>query len=231
MLNHYLNQCSGSRFFSTLDFTQFYHQLPLVDSDKPKTAFYVMDELWQFTRCPFGLTNAVTGCMRVMREVFKGLDGTIIYLDDILVHGRTMEEHDERLEQVFRRIEKHNLSLNPVKCQFTLSEIQYLGHKLFGGQISPDPDRIKPIIDSPHPSNTAELERFLGMINYFRHYIPDCAHLSSPLYEMKKQNVWKWSTQMKQNFAELKSRLEKPLSIYQILKKTWFYGQMPVITV
>jgi transposase InsO family protein len=208
-----LSQLAGAQMFSLLDFSQFYHQIPLIDSDKPKTAFYALGELWQFKRCPFGLKNAVTRCMRVMKQVFQNLDGVLIYLDDVLVYGKSQEEHDKRLERVLKRIEEHGLSLNSSKCKFGLEKVSYLGHLIDKETIQPDPERTRPITECPRPQNLKQLERFLGMANYFRNYINNYAMITLPLYQMKRTEDMNWTEDRIQSFNNVKNKIKDAVLI------------------
>ena len=88
--------------FSSIDISLFYYQLPLHQDDYHKTAFFACGELFEFRRCPFGLKNAVSYCCRSMREIFKGINGLSIYLDDIVIHAKDVVEHDRILRQVDR---------------------------------------------------------------------------------------------------------------------------------
>ena len=136
--------------------------------------------------------------MRIMNKIFSGLDGVLIYLDDVLVVGATKEDHDRRLNSVFKRIREHGLSLNLGKCKFHQKELCYLGHWICDGEVRPDKDRTKPILEYPMPTNMHQLERFLGMVNYQRTFVPRFAELALPLYEMKKKGEINWSEKANQ---------------------------------
>ena len=204
-----LEQLDGAKVFSSLDFAQFYYQLPLHTDDIDKTAFYALGELYEFTRCPFGLKNAVSYCCRTMKHIFEGISGIVIYLDDILIFGKDKIEHDKTLIAVLNRIREAKLSLNLNKCSFYKDEITYLGHKLKDGTMAPDPERISAILHYKVPKSIAELERFIGMTSYFRNYIPNLAQLSSDLFEMKRLKLLNWSSQALQRFQTIKDLLSK----------------------
>ena len=140
-----------------------------------------------------------------MNKIFNGLDGVLIYLDDISVVRATMKEHDQRLESVFRRIREHGLSLNLSKCKFHQKEVSYLGHWICDGEITPDKDRTQPIIDYPCPTNLRQLERFLGMVGYHRTWVSRFAELTQPLFQMKRKGLF--------------DRSEKALSSFKLLKE------------
>ena len=130
-----------SKPFSDVDFSQFYHQLPLHPDDIPKTAFYACGQLYEFLRRPFGLTNAVTYRCRTTQKLFGNIEGVTVYFDDLLVYAKTQSEYDERLRKVFESIQDQGLSLNLSKCTFNRREILYLGHLIKDGVLRPGPAR------------------------------------------------------------------------------------------
>ena len=203
----------GCRVFSTLDFSQFYYQLPLHPSDIEKTAFYAAGELYEFVRCPFGLKNAVSLCSRIMKEIFGDLEGVSIYLDDLLIHAADNKKHDEILKIVLGRIRAHNLSLNMKKCSFYKDSVAFLGHRISNGEISPDPERTRAILQYPVPRAINQLERFLGMTNYFRHYIPHFSDLAKTLYDMIKAGNLDWPKEAIDSFNSIKELLSKSILV------------------
>ena len=109
---------SSARYFSSIDFSQCYHQLPLLPSDQEKTAFAANGKLYQYTRCPFGLTNAVAYCSRVMKTLFGDIEGVATYLDDVLVYGSNKESHDKILQTVLNRIKKSGENIWAISGEF-----------------------------------------------------------------------------------------------------------------
>jgi len=158
----------------------------LVESDQPKTAFCALGNLYQYTRLPFGLKNAVAYCTRLMKKVFEGFENVVVYVDDLLVFGKDKKEHDENLERVLRRIGEVNLSLNKRKCNFGQRKISFLGYTIEDGKIRPDENRLEPILNFVQPINAKGLQRFLGMAVYYSKYIENFSELSKTLYEKLK---------------------------------------------
>ena len=119
-----------------------------------------------------------------------------------------MQEHDSRLEQVFRAIHKAGLKLNKEKCKFRQETLDYLGHKFSSQGMSPSPDKIKAISEMKAPSDVTELRRYLGMVNYLGGYIPNLSQIEQPLNELlKKESVWTWGEKQRNAFAEIKKLL------------------------
>ena len=124
-----LDALGGARYFSTLDLCSGYHQLPVAREDKEKTAFSTPDGHYQFTVMPFGVCNGPSSFQRLMGIVLKGLQwhGCLVYLDDIIVYGRTFQEHLERLTAVFERLESAGLRLKPSKCHLLRRNVEFSG--------------------------------------------------------------------------------------------------------
>ena len=208
-----LMRLEGCKIFSSLDFSQFYYQLPLHSDDREKTAFYAAGELYQFKRCPFGLKNAVSYCTRVMRDIFRDMSGVSVYLDDILIHAKNENEHDKILREVMLRIRENCLSLNMSKCSFYQRSVSFLGHRITDGKICPDPDRTKAISQFPTPKTGKELQRFLGMCNHFRNYIRNFASLSKSLYLLSREKQLCWTDDALKAFNALKDAISKSVLV------------------
>ncbi|MEO0435034.1 MAG: RNase H-like domain-containing protein, partial [Cyanobacteria bacterium J06656_5] len=164
---------------------QFYHQIPLLDSDKPKTAFFADGQLWQYTRLPFGLKNAVAACSRIMNKIFGDIPNCLVYLDDLLIFGQSQEAHDETLRQVLMLVRKHGLGLNKNKCSFGIDSVDFLGFYLQNGTIKPSQFRVKALQDFPLPGDFKSLERFIGFVTYFSKYVDHFSDICKPLLDMK----------------------------------------------
>jgi len=201
-----LAKLSKAKVMSTLDFNQCYHQLPLVGSDQEKTAFCFEGKLYQYTRCPFGLKNAVAYCSRIMSKVFEGFDNVIVYLDDVVVFSESEAEHDEILKQVFNRIRDVGLSLNKRKCVFRQNKISFLGYTIENGTMRPDESRFEPIQSFPLPTCVRSLQRFIGMMTYYAKYVPNFSE-KIKLLQDKVSDFNEWTSDEIDQFEWLKKSL------------------------
>ena len=145
----------------------------MADKDAHKTAFTTPFGLFQYTRMPFGLSNCPATFQRLMQNIFRDEMFVIllVYLDDILVFSRTLQEHLTRLETVFEILQKYGLKVQLKKCSFFRREVTYLGHRVSEDGLSTDPDKISVVKNWPHPETVKELRSFLGFASYYRRYV------------------------------------------------------------
>ena len=154
-----LDNLEGCKLFSTLDLKSGYWQVGLETKAKEKTAFSIGEGLWQFTVMPFGLCNAPATFERLMENVLKGLswETCMVYLDDIIVLGKSFKNHMKNLEQVFLRLRQANLKLNPKKCNLFKRQVNYLGHVVSDSGVSMDPEKVSAITNWPVPKDKSEV--------------------------------------------------------------------------
>jgi hypothetical protein len=208
-----LDAVAGATLFSTFDFTSGYHQIPVRKEDIPKTAFVTKYGLYEYTTMPMGLTNAPATFQRVMEIALNGLQWQtcLIYLDDIVVFGRTFEEHLQRVEQVLERVQQAGLKLKPEKCQLLQTEVNFLGHVISEDGIKPNPANIAKIVQWPVPTTVTQVRQILGMGSYYRRFVKDFAKLTRPLVELtRKGQEFKWTAACQTSFETLKEILAGP---------------------
>jgi hypothetical protein len=205
---------AGNLWFHTLDLASGYWQIAIHPDDRHKTAFLTKYGLFQHVRMAQGLCNAPATFQRVMHLVLRGLtwNRALVYLDDIIVLGRSFEESMENLEMVLQRIRAHNLKLKPKKCQLFRMEVQFLGRMVSRQGVSMTQDHIKCILDWPVPLDQKEVEKFLGFVNYHRDFIPGLAEILLPLYALlKKGTSFDWTSECENSFQQLKQVLTSPV--------------------
>ena len=181
-----LDSLSEACVFSTLDLASGFWQVEVEETSQEKTAFITHHGLFEFEKMPFGLTNAPATFQRLMETVLAGLVRNIcyVYLDDILIIGKTFEEHLENIARVLDQLHEAGLKLKPSKCHFLLRQVQYLGHTISDQGISPDATKIEAVKNIPKPINLRLLRSFLGLASYYRWFIPGFSAVANPLFKL-----------------------------------------------
>lgn len=206
-----LTRLRGARYLSSMDIKSAYWQIPMSEESKEFTAFTVPGKgLYQFKRMPFGLTNAPATWQRLIDRVL-GADlepHVFVYLDDIIVVAEDFQQHLDILQKIFERLYAAGLTLSPEKCQFCRPELRYLGYIVDSHGLRVDPDKVKAIMNIPHPSSVSDVRSFLGMASWYRKFVPNFADITTPLTELlKKSRKWFWSEECQSAFNTLKERL------------------------
>lgn len=218
-----LDRLGNCRYFTTLDMRSGYHQIKIAPQDAPKTAFIVPSGLYEFVRMPFGLRNAPATFQRFADLLLRGLKPMtcLVYLDDIIIFSRTIEEHAERLRNVLARLRGANLSLKLEKCFFAESQVQYLGHIISSDGVKPDPRLIEAVRTFPVPANIKELQSFLGLSNFYRRHVQDYAAITKPLTHLLKKGVtFDWTPECDRAMQRVKDILtSSPLLAYPDFEK------------
>ena len=181
-----LEALTGSRYFSTLDLAHGYYQCAIDTQDVPKTAFRVgTSGLYEFTRMPMGLCNAPATFSRLMNHVLgnENFNSLLIYLDDILVFGKSVDEMIQRLDTVFGKLRAFGLKIKPQKCTLFRREVKFLGHIVSAAGVATDPEKIKAVQEWEEPTSETELRSFLGLAGYYRRYVPSFAQIAKPLHQ------------------------------------------------
>lgn len=180
------DQLQGAMYFSKIDLRTGYWQIKIAAEDVPKTAFTSRHGHYEWLVLPMGLTNAPAAFMSLMENTFREeLDKfVLVFLDDILVYSRTLEEHERHLEQVLERLAANKLYAKMSKCEFFRQEVQFLGHMVGRKGVRMQDDKVRAVREWPTPSCQKEVEQFLGLAGYYRKFIKDFSKLAAPLSEL-----------------------------------------------
>jgi hypothetical protein len=213
-----LDHLGQSKYFSCLDLAMGYHQIDMDKKDIDKTAFSTKEGHWAYRRMPFGLKTAPATFQRLMNTALSGLTGTrcFLFLDDIIIYANSLVEHDKKLRDVLRRLRKYNLKLQPDKCEFLRKEVSFLGHKISERGVEPDTRKVEAIENFPRPTTVKRLKSFLGLIGYYRRFVPHFSTIAAPLHKLlKKIAKFEWSEEQENAFCRLKQKLmSKPILQY-----------------
>ena len=218
-----LHTLADAQVFSKLDASSGYWQLRLHEDSSKLTTFITPFGRFRFLRLPFGICSASEIFQREMSEVLHGLAGVSVYQDDIIVSGKDVEEHDDRLKEVLNVIEQSGMKLNKSKCSIRKSGLEFLGHWIDERGVSPHADKIEAIQKMQKPKDVPELRRFLGMVNFLGRYVQDLAKYTAPLNELlRKENVWSWGQSQMKAFDDVKRIISTTpvLMFYDVDKDT-----------
>lgn len=195
-----LDKLAGSAIYSVIDCKSGYWQVNIQEDCRRYTAFSSAEGHFEFNKMPFGLKNAPAMFCYLMFVIFHDVPFCECYIDDIVVFSKNVEEHLDHIAVVLTRLEKAGLKINLDKCVWLSAQVRFLGFLVDLMGIHADPARTDAIANKPIPSNVTELQRFLGMVNYYRKFIQNFARIAKPLYDLLTKEMG-WSWQEAQQFA------------------------------
>ena len=213
----------GAKVFSTIDLRSGYHHIALGKDSRAMTAFVTPFGKYKFLMVPFGLAQDPAYFQLLMNKVLKGLSYAMTYLDDITIFSKNEEDHLRHLEEVFHQLRQAGLKMKRSKCDFFKSEIHYLGHLISADGISPLPDKLDTRKNMPAPKDVKDIKQFLGLIGYYRKFVPRFADILRPLTQlMKKEMKFVWTPECQKSFELLKSFLcGEPILMYADTSKPY----------
>ena len=221
----------GNSYFSTLDLSKGYYQIPMHPEDACKTAFSTPKGHYEFIQMPFGLNGAPATFQKALSYVLREEVGKFccVYLDDVIVFGRTIEEHNERLFIVFSKLQSAGIKLSKEKCHLAQTSVLYLGHIIDKDGIRTDPKKVDKIKNWSRPLYGKDLHSFLGFAGYYRKFIKNFAQLAHPLETLlvrkghKTQNdLLFWNKEAENAFDRLKYELcSSPVLAFPIKSGTY----------
>jgi transposase InsO family protein len=205
------DRIAGASVFSNIDLTKCYWQFAMDPNDIEKTAFTAGRGHWEFLKMPFGLRNAPATCQRGIDACFRGMPFVIAYMDDILIFSRSAEEHIKHVRQVLCRLREFHLRANRAKSHFAIKSVKFLGHLVSQHGVQLHPDNLQAIQNMQPPKTKKELERFLGLGNYFAKFIPHFATIAEPLFTLKRRHArnFIWLERHQEAFNQVKDALMK----------------------
>ena len=181
LLSDLVGDMEGSIVFSSLDLYKGYHQVEIAPEDQCKTNIITPLGNFAFRRHPMGISCAANSFQRFMHEVLQEIPNVVCFIDDLLIFIRNEKEHIRLLQLVFERLSQYGLILNRDKCIFKVSEIHFLGHRISHKGVLPLFQKVEAIQNFPKPKTMRQLRKFLGMINFYRRFIPQAGAILHPL--------------------------------------------------
>ena len=193
--------------FTKLDLRNAYHLVRIRQGDEWKTAFNTPLGHFEYLVMPFGLTNAPAVFQALVNDVLRDMlnQFVFVYLDDILIFSKTLQEHIQHVRLVLQRLLKNKLFVKAEKCDFHATSVKFLGFVIEQGRVKADPEKVKAVAEWPTPETRKQLQRFLGFANFYRRFIKDYSKKAAPLTKLTSTLVpFKWSNEAADAFVTLK---------------------------
>lgn len=184
---------AGAEWFSKLDLTEAFHHLPLDEESSKLTTFMTSKGLRRYTRLTMGVICATGEFQRFMDVKLAGIKGARAFVDDILIHGKDKLEHDQNLEKTLQVIRENGMEVNQKKCEIGVQELEFLGHTISNKGITAAASKVEAIKSFRRPESIAELQSFLGLVNYVSKFISDCSTQTATLRGMLKEKKIEWT--------------------------------------
>ncbi|KAK3566671.1 hypothetical protein QTP86_002846 [Hemibagrus guttatus] len=196
--------------FTKLDLRNAYHLVRIRQGDGWKTAFNTPTGHYEYLVMPFGLTNAPAVFQALINDILRDMldQSVFVYLDDILIFSSSLQEHVKHVSKVLRHLLDNHLYVKPEKCEFHVTQVQFLGFIIKPGQIKMDPQKVQAVVDWPSPSSVKEVQHFLGFANFYRKFIRNFSSVAAPLSALTKGNTagFYWGPEAELAFNKLKCR-------------------------
>ena len=199
---------TGKSWFSVLDLKDGFYHIELDEKSSNLCTFSSPFGYYKFLRLPFGLSVAPEIFQKINTKYFGDIAGVIVYFDDLLISASTEQEHDKILNEVISKARKLNIKFNPNKIQYKVRSVKYLGHNFNKEGMQPDDERVKAVKNLSAPKSKKDVQKIMGLFNYFRNFIPNLSEVSAPLRKLLKKDVeFSWSNQHEICFEKMKSLL------------------------
>ena len=199
--------------FTKMDLRWGYNNVRIKEGDEWKAAFTTPEGSFEPTVMFFGLTNSPATFQAMMNKLLRDLINTgkvAVFIDDVIVGTETEKGHNELVEEVIRRLEENNLYVKPEKCKWKVREVDFLGVVIGPGGIKMEKEKVKGVLEWPMPKCIKDIQKFLGLVNYYRWFIEGFAAVARPLHNLvKKDKKWEWTEKEETAFQELKERFTK----------------------
>ncbi len=207
------SKLAGHSYFSKLDLSKGYWQVPLDENSREYSAFEAPQGLFQFKVMPFGMVTAQATFCRLMRKVLKGVHNADSFVDDILIFSHTWQQHLGALSEVLSRLSDANLTAKPSKCSIGYRQLECLGHTISSKkELRAHPEKVKAVHEANVPETKKEVRAFLGLAGFYRKFMPNFAEIASPLTDLTKKgqpNKVNWGAPQQKAFVTLKGLLTR----------------------
>ncbi|CAH8479027.1 unnamed protein product [Schistosoma curassoni] len=214
-IQDFTNGLQGMNIFTKVDLVGAYHNIPVADEDIPKTAITTPFGLFEFVRMPFGLRNAAQTFQRFIDNLLRDMPFAQGHIDDLLIASPDLQSHEQHVQAVLKRLDEHGINIHQSKCVFGVQTLEFLGHTISPEGFKPIKKEVDTIKQYPVPSSLTQLRSFLGLINFYRRFIPGCAQLMQPLTDSleEKPKEFKLSSDAIEAIKQLKDKLAQATTL------------------
>ena len=210
-----LENIGTKKLFTKMDLRWGYNNMRIKEGDKWKAAFMMPEGSFEPTVMFFGLTNSPATFQAMMNELLRDLINTgkvAVFIDDVIVRTETEEGHDELVAEVIKRLEENDLYVKPEKCKWKVREVDFLGVVIGSEGVKMEKEKVKGVLEWLTPKCVKDVQKFLGLANYYRQFIEGFSMVARPLHDLvKKDKKWDWTEREEKAFEELKERFTKEL--------------------
>ena len=208
LIRDIFSKVAGFQMASLVDLKEGYHQIKIKEEDQYKTGFTLDNERFCYVGTPYGLKNIPGMFQRLMTEILEEFsDFCCVYVDDILIWSRNVEEHITHVQKVLRKLTAVNLTISPEKSHFGYRQVLLLGHLYDGETLRPDYGKIAAFMKIPRPVTGRQVESLLGSANYLRDFIPNYSSICAPLEKMRKVRKLNWTEDAERALEKLRGAL------------------------
>lgn len=203
LIEDLLDELHGAQWFTSLDLCSGFYQIRMAKGEEFKTAFQTHHDHFEYNVMPYGVTGGPATFQAVMNIILEPLlrKCVVVFIDDILIYSKSWEDHLKHIQEVLSILQQHKFHVKLTKCSFAKQQLAYLGHIVSIKGVATDPLKIKTVQDWPQPQNVKDVRSFLGMVDYYRRFVPQFGLLSKPLTDLlRKGTIFVWTSNTEQSF-------------------------------
>jgi len=224
LISDLVDSIGKKKVFTKMDLRWGYNNVRIKERDEWKAAFSMPEGSFEPMVMFFGLTNSLATFQAMMNDLLRDLvveEKVVVFIDDVMIAMKTEEGHDEIVEEVLRRLEENDLFVKPEKCVWKVREVEFLGVIIGEDGVRMEKEKVQGVVEWLVPKSMKDVQKFLGLANYYRQFVKDFAKIAKPLHKMtRKETKWNWGERQQKAFEELKERfMTEPVLVTPDLDK------------